>query len=117
MDDRKSEQKCAVNRETFALPAEFVHFIHKEKMALPAVRDLTHDGCWNMFDENVLKLLKVSFWGVIRTLQSNINTLPSPSAASHYYFNSLYLTRFGAYKIARPPQNKKPIGGEGASGS
>jgi hypothetical protein len=40
---------------------------------LPAVRDLTYDGRWNTFDENVLKLSKVSFRGVIRTLQSNIN--------------------------------------------
>jgi hypothetical protein len=40
--------------------------------------DLIHDGRWNMFDENVLKPSKVSFWGVKRTLQSNINIYYPP---------------------------------------
>jgi hypothetical protein len=46
---------------------------------LPAVRDLTHDGGWNTFDKkNVLKMSKVSFLGVLRTLQSNINKYSPP---------------------------------------
>ncbi len=43
------------------------------------MRDLTHDGSWNTFDANVLKLSKVSFRGVIRTLQSNLNIYSPPS--------------------------------------
>ncbi len=30
---------------------------------LPAVRDLTRDGRLSPYDERVLKLIKVSFWG------------------------------------------------------
>jgi hypothetical protein len=43
-----------------------------ESQPLPAVRDLSHDGGLSMYDENVRKLPKVSFQGVIRALQSNI---------------------------------------------
>ncbi len=51
---------------------------------LSAVRDFTHDGSWNTFDESVLKLFKVSFQGITRTLQSNINiNFPPQSAAPH----------------------------------
>ncbi len=51
---------------------------------LSVVRDFTHDGSWNTFDESVLKLLKVSFQGITRTLQSNINIKSPPqSAAPH----------------------------------
>jgi hypothetical protein len=49
------------------------------------MHDLTHDGNWNKFDENVLKLYKVSSRGVIRALQPNINIYSPPkSAAPHY---------------------------------
>ncbi len=42
-------------------------------------RVLDHDGRWSTYDENVLKLSRVAFWGVIRTLLSNINIYYPPS--------------------------------------
>ncbi len=40
--------------------------------------DWDHDGRWSTYDENVLKLSRVSFLGVIRALQSNINICYPP---------------------------------------
>jgi hypothetical protein len=46
-----------------------------------SLHDLDHDG-WSTYDENVLKLSRVAFWGVIRILQSNINIYYSPQSAA-----------------------------------
>ncbi len=45
---------------------------------LPAVRDLTHDGRLSTYDESVLKLSKVSYWGKC-TRTGHPLKLPSPT--------------------------------------
>jgi hypothetical protein len=46
------------------------------------MRDLNHDGWWSTYDEKVRKLPRVSFRGVIRAQQSNINICYSPPPAA-----------------------------------